>query len=1698
MRYLRILYIILFGLSGAFSCGDSVVDNIVNDSPPYVPVNHAPEIESIESDLGTLDIIPHMKITLTITASDPDGDALSYIFNSGQGSFNNLTDMGGGCMIDFYAGSVILPEEDVIVTIIASDPEGASASTQYNVGIGLRAPEFDSAAVDPASVVVIGGSSFLRAGQAAEIEFLTNSAGRWQVQAVSGTGVTSTTWDEGTPSYPYAGSSVVTIPIHGVDYAGTEPKLAAEGANTVFVIIKGDTGEASRSFVLWNDGTAPVISLSGYSPDPLSPADGLTENAVNGLYVEVDGISIQADDTVDMSEGRIIYTTDGSDPQFGSGSASAINIPSNATPVLSYTGDANLDTPALETGTFTVKYRARDRVGNESAINYITYTVDPDGPVITYNTAPSDPEYVHYTPPSPFIMNFSTDKNADYRIYAVTSVDFLPGNQYGDYGAAAYLLKDTTPLSGGSSDAFTVDNAALDLLLSGQNEYRVIIEATGSNGIASLNEVLTISWDDTDPVAGITVDPFDGILVVSGLEFCVDKEYTVNITDTISGVDRAEMILEETSSGADILSGSLTSAGGDDYTFSFNPCSDITTAYEDESLTVTVTSYDNAGNSVDVTDTFLFDNTPPDAISFITSEISPTNSASFDAILTFDEEVEVANLALADFNVTNCAITNVVAVSEIAGYDDTFTVTISPTADGDVSASINASAVNDNAGNLNTVSASAVVLIYDGTQPEAESLTTLVTSPTNVSPFEATLTFSEDVNAAELDSGDFGLTNCSITIDPTTGYADVFTLQVTPDGDGNVQVSLGAGATFDEAGNGNTALSTPLSLDYDSTRPDVTIEKASGQEDPTNNPSISFIVTFNDTVTGFTSGDIGQDGDATVTGWDVSTTDNIEFTITTTEITTDGTVEPSIPADSCVDDAGNSNTASTFLGSPVVYDTTPPIPSAATISSVTPTIGDGDPTNVNIIELSVVDNTGGDVAAYKYKLDGAASWVEPEKDISENFTITLADDNTDDGAHYVSVIVCDALGNYQDDADAVRFNWVLDTKDPVATISSPTGTASGQVYDSGVDFFVRGTVRVDFTANDTGGTGIKSIDYDVSGGTVSDSYDLADMTEPDSVFQYSTYAGGGNGRSLNSSGYDGGITITLTSYDDAGNSGSDTLTIIADNTAPDITIVDPVPYSTTLYLGRTVRIKADVYDTTGVVETSGTDTVNFSLDGSSYVAGTLQTECNDRIDNDGDGDRDTSDSNCSSTSDDDESAAGLSECSDSSDNDGDGDIDMDDTGCQTVNDNYEAGNIYYRDIYVSSYPEGQEGYVYIIATDKVGNESSVYDYNRQICEIWAKSDHSGGEILAVLKSNDTDRNLLIAGYDSDGNAVVEKRYRDGGGKIWAFGDENTEFPGAIYSIVEAQECFGSDCSFYVVAGMREDSSVERPWAAKLDYDTGEVLSEYFLTTGDTGVMNGKFTSICDEKDSSNYSVNYVAAGPVDDSGWKVKIARLLKNDFSETANEKSSFATSSSNANYSILHYRSGLGADCFYAGGENNGQPWIWSFNNDETFSDIENFTLSDTTEDGMVTFLVKGSSNTILLTGQQEDASLVLTGFLSKFTMDQFTGDLTADSSNPYLYNDISSIDSCVYKAYSTFKKRYVLAGINKADSEPWVASIDVSTLGTPVWERVYNGYYINTIFGSINSICTTDDDGYNGLFVGTDSGYYYKMTPDGDYND
>ena len=154
-------------------------------------------------------------------------------------------------------------------------------------------------------------------------------------------------------------------------------------------------------------------------------------------------------------------------------------------------------------------------------------------------------------------------------------------------------------------------------------------------------------------------------------------------------------------------------------------------------------------------------------------------------------DIVLVNAAVSAFDVSNAPV---------------FTAVITPDGNGDVSVSVPASAFSDLYGNLNPASSVATATL----DADAPTLAiSNVPATVGLDPFTATFTASEAIQSFA--ASDIVLVNAAVSgLDSSN--APVFTALVTPDGNGDVSVSVPAGAFSDLFGNLNIASSVATAM----------------------------------------------------------------------------------------------------------------------------------------------------------------------------------------------------------------------------------------------------------------------------------------------------------------------------------------------------------------------------------------------------------------------------------------------------------------------------------------------------------------------------------------------------------------------------------------------------------------------------------------------------------------------------------------------------------------------------------------------------------------------------------------------------------------------------------------------------------------------------------------------------------------------
>ena len=281
------------------------------------------------------------------------------------------------------------------------------------------------------------------------------------------------------------------------------------------------------------------------------------------------------------------------------------------------------------------------------------------------------------------------------------------------------------------------------------------------------------------------------------------------------------------------------------------------------------------------------------------------------------------------------------------------------------------------------------------TVPSA-SITTNISSPTNTSPIPVTITFSESVSNFTID--DISVSNGAAS--NFSGSNAAYSVDITPTGDGMVTVDVAADVVQDSEGNGNTA-ATQLSIIYDTTAPETTIESTTPSTTPTNSTSMRVTFSSNEGNSAFQC-----------------KLDSASYTSCTSPVNFTGLSDGSHTFYVYATDAtGNADV------SPASYtwtvDTTAP---NTTIESTTPSI-----TPTNSTSMGVIFSSNEGSSTFQCKLD-SASYTPCTSPV--NFT------SLSDGSHTFYVYATDAAGNA--DVSPASYTWTVDTTASETTIESTT------------------------------------------------------------------------------------------------------------------------------------------------------------------------------------------------------------------------------------------------------------------------------------------------------------------------------------------------------------------------------------------------------------------------------------------------------------------------------------------------------------------------------------------------------------------------------------------------------------------------------------------------------------------------------------
>ena len=207
-----------------------------------------------------------------------------------------------------------------------------------------------------------------------------------------------------------------------------------------------------------------------------------------------------------------------------------------------------------------------------------------------------------------------------------------------------------------------------------------------------------------------------------------------------------------------------------------------------------------------------------------------------------------------------------------------FTFTLTPGADGEVTATIPADRVMDIADNDNTAS-NVLRVTFDRGYPRP-TLSTDAASPTNAASVTVAVDFGEPI-----DDATFTLDDISVTGGIASGLAQEgvttqkYTFTVTPSSDGQLTVTIPADRVMDIADNDNTA-SNVLRVTFDRATPGPTLSTDAAS--PTNAASVTVAVDFGKPIdpTTFAISDVSVIGGTASDLTHSSANQNFTFTLT--------------------------------------------------------------------------------------------------------------------------------------------------------------------------------------------------------------------------------------------------------------------------------------------------------------------------------------------------------------------------------------------------------------------------------------------------------------------------------------------------------------------------------------------------------------------------------------------------------------------------------------------------------------------------------------------------------------------------------------------------------------------------------------------------------------------------------------------------
>ena len=372
--------------------------------------------------------------------------------------------------------------------------------------------------------------------------------------------------------------------------------------------------------------------------------------------------------------------------------------------------------------------------------------------------------------------------NSSPIVFQVVFSEAVTGLDLSDFHAVNCTVSQVN----GSGDSYTVEVLPIaDGLVTLQVNAAAAEDAAGN--LNSVSNTESVTYDHTSPTALITApaSPIGTTPVV----------FTITFDESVSGLSAQDFLISNGAPGA------FTGSGVGPYSLAVTPQGQGTVTVQLPGGVV----HDEAGNANDASNvaSVFYNNTSPSCV--IEGPVSPTASSPIIVNITFS--AVVSGFTASDVSVTNGTKGN------LSGALNSYSLQITPTAQGAVTVSIPGGAAVDTLSHPNTPS-NVLTIVYDSLAPTA-TISLGDASPTAASVVDFVVTFNEDVGSTFTESSisTSGTLASISTIQGLVQNGNVYTVTVQvndPSADGTLGIVLGAGAIADLAGNQFAGNSSPL------------------------------------------------------------------------------------------------------------------------------------------------------------------------------------------------------------------------------------------------------------------------------------------------------------------------------------------------------------------------------------------------------------------------------------------------------------------------------------------------------------------------------------------------------------------------------------------------------------------------------------------------------------------------------------------------------------------------------------------------------------------------------------------------------------------------------------------------------------------------------------------------------------------------